>query len=104
MKRKFAELNSVEKLFGLSFVRFSQGGIVLEQDFKRQFFCLGYLGGILTAVPYLIVFAVLGFWLLFKIRDRNKFCWENLLLFMSYSLGMIIAYSAGMFWMNRRFL
>jgi hypothetical protein len=95
MQRKFDELTEPQKLFGLGYSRMSQGGIVLEQDFMRQYYVLGSVGMLLTAAPYLVLFAVFGLTLLLKIKNRRIFNFENAILFMSYSLGLIIAYYSG---------
>lgn len=95
MDRKFDELTSFQKLSGLGYSRMSQGGIVLEQDFKRQYYVLGSIGMVITVAPYLLLFAYFGLKLLKEIRNPRVFNFENAILFMSFSLGLIIAYYSG---------
>lgn len=95
MERKFNEMTDSEKLFGLGYSRMSQGGIVLEQDFMRQYYVLGSVGMVVTVFPYLLIFAFLGLTLLIKIKDKRVFNFENSILYMSFSLGIVIAYYSG---------
>lgn len=95
MTVKFNELKNHEKYFGLGYSKMSQGGIILEQDFFRQYYVLGSLGAILFTGPYLIIWFGLGIVMLIKIRNKKYFNYENTVLFLSYSLAMITSYYSG---------
>lgn len=95
INRKYNDLTDEQKLFGLGYSRMSQGGIVLEQDFLNQYYLLGPIGACITVVPYLILFVYLSILLLLRIRKKEYFTFENLMLYMSFSLGLIISYYSG---------
>ena len=95
MTRKFAELTNTQKLSGLGYSTMAQGGILIEQDFTRQYYALGSIGVIVTMFPYLIIYLIIAVFALINFKKKSIFNFENAILFMSVSLGLIISYYSG---------
>lgn len=71
---KFDELSSVEKAVGgLAYSRLSNGGIVLEQDFMRQYYALGWVGMLLCTFPYLALLLVAALTALIQFKKKYSF-------------------------------
>lgn len=71
---KFKDLSTVEKAVGgLGYSRLSNGGIVLEQDFMRQYYALGWAGMALCTFPYLGLILVAVFMALRNFKKRYSF-------------------------------
>lgn len=94
-QRKFNELTKVEKLFGLGYSRMSNGGIVLEQDFKRQYYILGSFGMVVTVSYYLFLWVFMIAFLILNFFNKHKLNFETATLFLSYSLAICAAYFSG---------
>lgn len=94
-QRKFNEMNNTEKMFGLGYSRMSNGGIVLEQDFKRQYYILGPFGMIVTVSYYLFLWIFTAIILIINFFNKHKLNFETATLFLSYSLAMFSAYFSG---------
>lgn len=85
--------NYLDKWFGMSFSRFRNGNLYLEQDFKVHFYTLGVLGSLLLVYPYIIILVIAAIYLIFKARKKQNF--EFLAYCFSISLMCIFGFLSG---------
>ncbi|MGL4373569.1 MAG: O-antigen ligase family protein, partial [Turicibacter sp.] len=90
---KWDTLSSTEKLVGMGYSKISDGGMIIEQDFYRQYYTLGILGLILFILPLPIILVISGIKLLLSFKKRVTFA--NCMLGLSVCVGLGAAYFSG---------
>lgn len=93
-KYKFEPLSAKEKALGMGFGTFMRGGIVIEQDFKQQYYSYGPVGFVLIMLPWIIITVYLAVKLIFGYK-KQKWQLLNILLMMSICMGLLSSYLSG---------
>ncbi len=91
---QFDKLTTYEKSLGLGYSTLMNGSIIIERDFFRQYFSLGYIGFGLLSLPWLIVWGYLAIRLLVGYKDR-KWTMFNVLLMAVLTMGIIVSLVSG---------
>ena len=91
---KYDPLTDYEKMMGMGYSTIMRGSIVLERDFKQQIYTLGYLGFVLTMLPWIIIGLYLGIKLLLGYK-KGKWNMLNIILMMVYCITILGSYMSG---------
>ncbi len=87
MDYKYENLTSKEKLLGMGYSTFMNGSILIEKDYTQQVYTLGYIGTLLTIVPWIIVVGVCGLLVLIK--------WKKLLTLEITTYALVLLSAIG---------
>lgn len=91
---KYDPLPLSQKIWGLGFGTFMRGSILIEQDFKQQYYSYGILGFLFVQFPWILIFSYIGGKLLFGDR-RKKWNFFNVLLALSCAMTFLASYVSG---------
>jgi len=89
---KWQQLSTNQKLLGHSYSNFMHGGILIEEDFKQQFYSLGVIGFSLLCLPFLVLLIYLGIKLLINYKKWDML---NITLLMALAVGLLAGYVSG---------
>lgn len=85
--------NKNDKLLGIGFTRFTNGGLYLEKDFFVHFYTIGIIGSFIFIYPYLIILLLA---LLYFVRNhKNKSQHKIIIYSFSIALGCTISTFSG---------
>ena len=90
---KWELLNPTQKLFGFSYSMFMNAGINLEQDFIVQKYQYGYLGFMITSLPWFILMGAIILKALFTLK--KSFNMNVLIMGISSCSMLMAAYMSG---------
>ena len=90
---KMAELDGQPKWLGMGYSPFMNGSIVLEQDFVQQLYTLGYVGSILTTLPWILVVGVAA--VLIILKWKKLFTLEVLVYAVAICAALGSSYMSG---------
>ena len=91
---KYDPLTVGEKSLGMGFGTFMRGGIVIEQDFKQQYFSYGPVGFVLIMLPWILVTVFLAVKLILGYK-KGKWQMLNILFMMAICMGLGSSYLSG---------
>ena len=91
---KYDPLDAKEKALGMGFGTFMRGGIVIEQDFKQQFFSYGPIGFVLIMLPWIVIALFLAVKLILGYK-KQKWQMINILFMMAICMGLGASYLSG---------
>lgn len=93
-KYKWNELNSIQKLSGLGYSTFMNGGILIERDFVQQYYSFGLIGLIILLAGWIFATVFAGIKVLFGYKKGS---WNllNISLLMSIGLGFVSSVVSG---------
>lgn len=93
-KYKWSELNSAQKLVGLGYSTFMNGGILIERDFVQQYYSFGLIGLIILFAGWVVVTIFAG---VIVIIGYKKGTWNllNISLLMSIGFGFVSSVVSG---------
>ena len=91
---QFNKLDTYEKGLGLGYSTLMNGSVIIERDFFRQYFSLGYVGFILMSLPWLLVWGYLTIKLIISYKNR-KWTMFNVLLMAAMTMGIIVSLVSG---------
>ena len=94
MNYKYDPLTIEQKSLGMGYGTFMRGSMILEKDFKQQFYTLGYVGFVLVMCPWIIIALYLGVKLLFGYK-KGKWNLLNILLMMIFCITLLGGYMSG---------
>ena len=84
--------NTYDDLFGITFTRMSNI-FDLERDFLSHYYTLGLFGLCLFLFPYLIIFFLAVFMMLYHYKE--KFTFRNVMLMLGIAITLFAAYYSG---------
>lgn len=90
---KWEKVTGPQKLLGMGYSTFMNGSIVLEKDFVQQIYTLGYVGMVLTCIPWLIMIGYIGIKVLLKFK--KLFNLEIMTYGIALLAGLATAYISG---------
>lgn len=93
-KYKWDNLNNTQKLSGLGYGTFMRGGILIEQDFKMQYYAYGLVGFIFLMGPWLVTYIYAALKLITG-YSKGKWTFLSIILMMSITLAFASAYLSG---------
>lgn len=85
--------NNFSPILGMSYSRFENAKIYLEEDFSVHYYTIGILGIILFLIPYIAIIILKICNMLFI--DRKSFNYFSIGLLSSLSLTLVVAYLSG---------
>ncbi len=91
---KWQRLDPIAKGLGLGYTTLMNGSVLIERDFVRQYYSLGYIGMFMAMVPWLISWLYLGFKMLFGYK-KGYWNFFDILLMASFTLAIIVSLLSG---------
>lgn len=91
---KFDPLSTKEKMLGMGYSTFMRGSILIEQDFKQQYYSYGLIGFLFVQLPWLLILAYAALLFLTGYK-RGRWNFLNVVLLMSVSMTYLAAYVSG---------
>lgn len=91
---KYEPLSQKEKWLGMGYSTFMRGSILIEQDFKQQYYSFGAIGFLFVQLPWLLLLVYAGI-LFLTGYHKGRWNFLNIVLLMSVAMTFLAAYVSG---------